>query len=62
MAWRKDLVGASGLDVTGLLALVADALTLGLSRAVAGDMANLAAWETISIEREVAIKRENPQL
>lgn len=35
------LVGASGLDVTRLLAVVANALALSLGRAVAGDVANL---------------------
>jgi hypothetical protein len=40
---RKALVRASGLHVAGLLALVAHALTLGLSRAVTGNVANLAA-------------------
>lgn len=44
----KWLVGASGLDVTGLLALIANALTLGLGRAVAGDVADLTAWTTVS--------------
>lgn len=37
------LVGAGRLDVTGLLALVAHTLTLGLGRAVTGDVADLAA-------------------
>lgn len=37
------LVRAGSLDVTGLLALVADALTPGLGRAVTREMANLAA-------------------
>lgn len=35
------LVGAGGLDVTGLLALVANTLTTSLGAAVAGDVANL---------------------
>lgn len=37
------LVRASGLNVTGLFALVAHALTLGLSGAVARDMTDFAA-------------------
>jgi len=37
------LVGACSLDVTGLLALVADTLTPGLGGAVTGNVANLAA-------------------
>lgn len=36
------LVGAGSLDMTGLLALVADSLTAGLGRALTGEMANLA--------------------
>jgi hypothetical protein len=39
----KALVRASRLHVAGLLALVAHTLTLGLSRAVARNVANLAA-------------------
>lgn len=38
------LVGAGGLNVAGLLALVAHTLTLGLGRAVAGDVTNLATY------------------
>jgi hypothetical protein len=38
------LVGASALDVTGLLAAVAHALSGGLRRAVAGQVADLAAY------------------
>lgn len=38
------LVGAGGLDVAGLLALVADALAVGFSGAVARDVADFAAW------------------
>lgn len=37
------LVGASGLDVAGLLALVADTFAAGLSGAVTGNVADLAA-------------------
>ena len=40
------LVGAGRLDVTRLLALVAHTLTLGLGRAVTGDVTDLAAWFT----------------
>jgi len=39
----KPLVGASGLDVAGLLALVADTVVADLSRAVAGKMTDLTA-------------------
>jgi hypothetical protein len=39
------LVGARSLDVTGLLALVADTLTPGLGGAVTGNVANLAACD-----------------
>ena len=42
-AIRHLLVGAGRLDVTGLLALVAHALTLGLGGAVARDVADFAA-------------------
>lgn len=42
------LVRASGLNVAGLLALVAHALTLGLSGAVARDMADFAAYLQVS--------------
>lgn len=41
---RRFLVGAGGLNVAGLLALVADTLTTGLGGAVAGDVANLTTW------------------
>lgn len=37
------VVGAGSLDVTGLLALVADALAASLGGAVTGNVANLAA-------------------
>lgn len=40
---EDTLVGTGRLDMTGLLALVAHALTLGLGRAVTRDVANLAA-------------------
>jgi len=39
----NNLVGALGLDVTGLLALVASSLGGGLGGAVAGEMADFAA-------------------
>jgi hypothetical protein len=43
---RRFLVGAGGLDVAGLLALVANTLTTGLSGgAVAGDVANLTTYK-----------------
>lgn len=38
------LVGAGGLDVAGLLALVADALAVGFGCAVTRNVADLAAW------------------
>lgn len=41
------LVGAGSLDVAGLLALVADTLVGRLGRAVAGQVANLAAYNTV---------------
>lgn len=41
---RSILVGAGGLNVAGLLALVADTLTAGLSGAVSGNVADLAAY------------------
>jgi hypothetical protein len=42
MQAMSTLVRASGLNVAGLLALVAHALTLGLSGAVARDVADFA--------------------
>lgn len=41
------LVGAGSLDVAGLLALVADTLVGSLRRAVAGQVADLAAYNTV---------------
>lgn len=49
---RSILVGARGLDVAGLLALVADTLAAGLSGAVSGNVANLAACSYISLKPE----------
>ncbi|CAD0044582.1 unnamed protein product, partial [Aureobasidium pullulans] len=40
----KPLVGASGLDVAGLLALVADTVVADLGRAVARKVTDLTAW------------------
>ena len=40
-----SLVGAGGLDVAGLLALVADTVVADLSGAVAGKVTDLAACE-----------------
>jgi len=40
---RRLVVRAGSLDVTGLLALVANTLTTSLSSAVTGDVADLAA-------------------
>lgn len=48
-AIRHLLVGAGRLDVTGLLALVAHALTLGLGRAITGDVTDLAAWYELAV-------------
>ena len=45
----SDLVGALGLKVTGLLALIADTLGIRLLGAVARQMANLAAYKKIRI-------------
>ena len=39
-----NLVGAGSLDVSGLLALVANSLSLGLGRTVTGDVPNLATY------------------
>jgi hypothetical protein len=44
MQAMDTLVGAGRLDVAGLLALVAHALTLGLGRAITGDVANLTTY------------------
>lgn len=45
---RCRLVGARSLDMTGLLALVADSLGSGFLRAFAGFMADFAAWKKVS--------------
>jgi hypothetical protein len=42
------LVRAGRLDVTGLLALVAHALTLGLGRAVTRNVANLTTYSRVN--------------
>ena len=42
------LLGAGGLDVAGLLALVASALLAGLRWALARKVADFAAWEIVS--------------
>lgn len=39
-----NLVGAGSLDVSGLLALVANSLPLGLGRTVTRDVPNLATY------------------
>lgn len=41
-----SLVGAGGLDVAGLLALVADTVVADLSGAVAGKVADLATYKS----------------
>jgi len=51
----KPLVGAGGLDVAGLLALVADTVVADLSRAVARKVADLTAYNWISS----CLKRED---
>jgi hypothetical protein len=44
--WGDKLVGASGLDVTRLLALVTNTLAGGLRGAVAGEVTNFTTWRS----------------
>lgn len=59
---RRGSVRAGSLDVTWLLALVADALVAGLGWAVTAEMTDFTAWDIIVSNRRRQTEEKDSQL
>ena len=58
----KPLVGAGGLDVAGLLALVADTVVADLGGAVAGKVTDLTTYDWLADVQEIINRWVDKQL